>query len=184
MKRTFKVLLLALTQVFVFAKTIDLASKEIKWTGDKVIGDGHYGIVKIKSGKLNIDNGELKKTTVVVDMKTINTTDMTGEWAQKLNGHLMNEDFFAVNKFPESKLVLAKDVKLNDGDNKVKAKLTIKNVTQDVTLNIKKEKNALHVKFEFDRTKFGVKYNSTNFFQGLGDKAIKDIVKMSFQTKL
>ncbi|EQC51086.1 hypothetical protein M901_2229, partial [Bacteriovorax sp. DB6_IX] len=36
MKRTFKVLLLALTQVFVFAKTIDLASKEIKWTGDKV----------------------------------------------------------------------------------------------------------------------------------------------------
>ena len=117
-------------------------------------------------------------------MNTIKTTDMSGEWATKLDNHLKNEDFFNVTKFAESKLVLANDVKLKEGLNKVKAKLFIKEKSGDITLDIQKNKKDLSVSFTFDRTKFDVKYNSPNFFQNLGDKALKDIVKMSFKTKL
>jgi polyisoprenoid-binding protein YceI len=182
--KSLKITFIALIQAVVFAGTVDLKSKDIKWVGDKVIGDGHSGIVKIKSGKLDFEKKTLKKTTIIVDMHTIKTTDITGEWALKLDGHLKNDDFFSVNKFPESKLVLAKDVVLKEGLNKVKVKLQIKDKSHDVTLDVQKNKKSLSVSFKFDRTKFGVKYNSTNFFQGLGDKAIKDTVKMSFQTKL
>lgn len=182
--KSLKVLGLVLLQVLAFGKTVDLTSKNINWLGDKVIGDGHSGIVKIKKGSLDVSNGVLKKTTITVDMNTIKTTDMSGEWALKLDGHLKNDDFFSVNKFPESKLVVSKDTKLVEGVNKVKAKLFIKDKSGDVTLVINKKKSDLKVNFEFNRTKFNVKYNSPNFFQGLGDKAIKDVVKMSFETKL
>ena len=36
----------------------------------------------------------------------------------------------------------------------------------------------------FDRTKFGMTYGSDNFFQGLGDKAINDLVKIEFNIVL
>jgi hypothetical protein len=32
----------------------------------------------------------------VLDMTSINATDLTGEYQQKLNGHLKNGDFFEV----------------------------------------------------------------------------------------
>jgi polyisoprenoid-binding protein YceI len=182
--KSLKIMALVLLQALAFGKSVDLKSQDISWVGDKVIGDGHSGIVKIKKGSLDISKGLLKKTTITVDMNTIKTTDMTGEWALKLDGHLKNDDFFAVNKFPESKLVISKDVKLKEGTNKIKAKLFIKDKSGDITLIVNKKKSNLVVNFEFDRTKYGVKYSSPNFFKGLGDKAIKDIVKMSFKTKL
>jgi hypothetical protein len=35
----------------------------------------------------------------VLDMTSINATDLSGEYQQKLNGHLKNGDFFEVEKF-------------------------------------------------------------------------------------
>ncbi|OIQ17206.1 MAG: hypothetical protein BM556_13415 [Bacteriovorax sp. MedPE-SWde] len=182
--KLFKVITLVLIQALVFSKMIDLKSKDISWIGDKVIGNGHSGVVKIKKGSLNIKDGVLGNATIVADMNTIRTTDIEGEWALKLDAHLKNDDFFSVNKFPESKLAVRDSVKLVEGANKVRATLFIKDKKDEIILLVKKKGSNLDVNFEFDRTKFGVKYNSTNFFKGLGDKAIKDKVRMSFKLKI
>ena len=38
-------------------------------------------------------------------MTSINTTDLKGEWKDKLDGHLKADDFFGVEKFKTATLV-------------------------------------------------------------------------------
>ena len=68
------------------------------------ITESHNGDIKIKSEKLILENGRIIGGDVVIDMTTINTTDMSEKYNQKLNSHLNNEDFFYVEKFPISEL--------------------------------------------------------------------------------
>ena len=69
--------------------TIDKNKKEIKadkskvvWKGYKVTGS-HEGTIAIKSGFLNFDADKLIGGEFVMDMTTINTTDMQGEYKGK-----------------------------------------------------------------------------------------------------
>ena len=60
----------------------------------------------------------------------------------------------------------------------VKANLTIKEVTEEITLALSTaEENGvvtLTSTLNIDRTKFGVTFNSGNFFENLGDHLIND----------
>jgi polyisoprenoid-binding protein YceI len=60
----------------------------------------HDGTVNVKSGNLVLKNGAVVGGEFVLDMTTINSTDLSGEYQGKLNGHLKNGDFFEVEKFP------------------------------------------------------------------------------------
>ena len=56
--------------------------------------------------------------------------------------------------------------------------MTIKGITHSVTFPAKVEINGLNflatAKIKIDRTKWGIEYNSGNFFKDLGDKLILD----------
>ena len=62
--------------------------------------------------------------------------------------------------------------------NNIKANLTIKDVTEEITFALSSaEENGiitLTSSLKVDRTKFGVTYNSGNFFEDLGDYLVED----------
>lgn len=181
--RIFTILALVALSLSAMAKDIDVKKSTLKWTGEKVSGE-HWGNIKIKSGNLKLKKGKITGGEFTVDMTTITTGDLEGEWAQKLVGHLNNEDFFKTSEYKTSKLVItsAKEVKPNFYE--LKGDLTIKDKTHLVTFNAKLKNGNYEGRLVFDRTKYGVKYGSGSYFSDLGDKMIYDDVKLDFNIAL
>ena len=89
---------------------VDTQASSIQWKGGKKIGSFHNGDVKIKSGTVETDaKGQVKSASVVADMKTISDEDLKSnpEYQKKLVTHLSSEDFFNVEKYPESTFALS-----------------------------------------------------------------------------
>jgi polyisoprenoid-binding protein YceI len=154
-------------------KKVDASKSTVAWIGKKVTGQ-HNGTINLKEGALVFKKKKLKGGTFTVDMTSINTTDLTGEYKGKLDGHLKADDFFGTDKYPTSKL----DFKLisDNGDNtyNVTANLTIKDVTAPVNFKITVKGNVATTTLKIDRTKYGIKYGSGSLFDNLGDKTIND----------
>ena len=182
MKNAIKKLVIATIVAFVtFSFTsIDGEKKEIKienskvvWKGYKVTGS-HEGTIAIKSGFLTFDNETLTGGEFVIDMTSINTTDMQGEYKGKLDGHLKSDDFFGVANHPTAKLVFTKVKATSKNAYNVKGDLTIKGKTHPVTFNMSVYGNKATASLKIDRTKYGIEYKSASFFESLKDKAIYD----------
>lgn len=153
-------------------KEVNVKESKIEWTGEKITGS-HQGTITLKEGFLNFDEKTLTGGEFVMDMTSINVTDLTGENKQKLEGHLSSDDFFGVNNFPTAKLVI-KDAAKKGNVYGVTGDLTIKGITKPITFDLKVDKNSASTKFEIDRTKYGVRYGSGSFFDNLGDNTIYD----------
>ena len=118
-------------------------------------------------------------------MKTIADVDLTDAgYNAKLIGHLKSDDFFAVDKFPESILVVKKVTLVSGNDYKFLGDLTIKGVTNPIEFTAKVTQNGDKLSAEgtitVNRAKFGVKYGSSSFFENLGDKVIYDDFTLTF----
>ncbi|MBJ6369222.1 YceI family protein [Snuella sedimenti] len=180
MKNTIKKLVMATVVAFVTFSFTDGEKKEIKienskvvWKGYKVTGS-HEGTIAIKSGFLTFDNEALTGGEFVIDMTSINTTDMEGEYKGKLDGHLKSDDFFSVAKHPTSKLVFTKVIASGKNAYNVTGDLTIKGKTHPVTFTMSIYGNKATASIKVDRTKYGIEYKSASFFDSLKDKAIYD----------
>lgn len=156
------------------AASIDTAKSTVYWQGTKVTGR-HFGTVKLKSGDVKIEKGQLVSGTVVVDMKSFTATDLEGEWLDKLNAHLKNEDFFNVEKHPTATLKIKKVEGFT-----VTADMTVLGKTKEVSFIAAHSGKKFVGTLEFDRTDFGLKYGSASFFKSLGDKAIDNKVSLAF----
>lgn len=155
------------------SKKVDAAKSSIHWVGKKVTGQ-HEGTVALKEGNLIFKGKKLTGGSFIVDMTSLTSTDLTGEYLGKLNGHLKSEDFFGTEKFPTSKLVFKSIGDKGNGVYTVTADLTIKDVTAPVKFEITVKGNTATTTFKVDRTKYGIKYGSGSFFDNLGDKTIND----------
>ncbi len=154
-------------------KKVDATKSSITWIGKKVTGQ-HNGTVALKEGSLIFKGKKLTGGSFVVDMTSLTSTDLTGEYLGKLNGHLKSEDFFGTEKFPTSKLVFKKIADKGNGVYNVTADLTIKDVTAPANFTITVKGTTATSTFKIDRTKYGIKYGSGSFFENLGDKTISD----------
>jgi polyisoprenoid-binding protein YceI len=160
--------------------TIDGEKKEIKkenskiaWKGYKVTGS-HEGTIDIKFGFLNFNENILTGGELTIDMTSIITTDLEGEYKGKLEGHLKSDDFFGVEKNPISSLVFTNVKATGKNSYSITGDLTIKGITNTVTFDLSVYGNKATASLKIDRTKFDVKYGSSSFFDGLKDKAIYD----------
>lgn len=160
------------------ATEVDPAQSEFKWTGTKVTGK-HYGKLPLKESKVTAEKNQVKGGEFVLDMTNVTVEDLTGEYETKFLTHMKSGDFFDVQKWPTAKLV----VERMDGQ-KAYGKLTIKDKTENVEFPYKQNKNVFEGTLKFDRTKFGMVYNSSNFFKNLGDKAIYNEVVVDFKVTL
>ena len=93
-------------------------------------------------------------------------------------------DFFGIEKYPLSTFKISSVESLQtEGAYKIKGDLTIKETTLEETVVAKVvfdgEMVIVTANFDIDRTKYNVKYGSNNFFEGLGEKAIKEIFNLN-----
>ena len=166
---------------------VDLTASLLAWKGTKP-GGAHNGTVALKPSSLVIEDGKVTGGEFTVDMSSIKNLDIKSpEYAAKLVGHLSNQDFFDVEKFPTSKFVIT-SVKDTDGKLAVTGNLTIKDVTKSITIpaSLSEADGVYSFKsdtFSIDRADFNVKYGSKKFFDNLKDKFIDDLVEMSFEVK-
>lgn len=155
------------------SKKIDAKKSTINWVGKKVTGE-HSGTVNFQEGMLIFKGDKVAGGNFTVDMTSLTSTDLTGDWKAKLDGHLKSEDFFGTEKNPTSTLKFTKIAPKGNGAYTVTADLTIKGITNPVTFDLIVKGNTASTKFNIDRTKYGIKYNSKSFFDSIGDKAIYD----------
>ncbi|OWY25170.1 YceI family protein [Sphingobacteriales bacterium UPWRP_1] len=158
---------------------VDLQNSKILWTGYKVTGK-HTGTVNLVRGTLTFDGENLSGGNFEIDMNSITCTDLEGEWAGKLVGHLKSDDFFGANNYPTAKFNITKVVSMGKpGEYKVLGDMTIKSTTKPVKFFTTVSKNAVNkniatAKITIDRSEFDIKYGSGSFFDSLGDKTIYD----------
>ncbi|MDP3314305.1 YceI family protein [Lutibacter sp.] len=154
-------------------KTSNVTSSTIKWKGYKPTGS-HSGTIQLASGKLEIDGEKLKGGSFVADMSTIKDDDGNA----RLEGHLKNQDFFEVDKYPTSTFVIT-SVSNIGSKTMVTGDLTIKDVTKSITFPATVEvKSGVATltsdTFKINRAHFNVKYQSKSFFDDLKDKFVDD----------
>ena len=165
------------------SKKVDASKSKVLWLAKKV-GGQHNGDINLKEGTLIFKSKKLVGGNFTVDMNSINTTDLQGEYKGKLDGHLKADDFFGVEKFPTSTLVFKKIGAKKGAANTyvVEADLTIKGITAPITFDIVANKGVANAKLMVDRTKYDIKYASKNF-GALADKAIDDEFELKVQLK-
>jgi len=173
------IIILALFQVVTASSQqfqLNPKSSKLAWTGYGEIGDfKQSGTIKARAGSLMLaENGTIQSAQVVIDMKSIHHAD------KNLSKHLLKKDFFNSKKYPTAELVL-----LSIEDHQVTANLTIKGITHAITFPIQFEKEGTRMIIKgavtIDRTKYGIKYNSSSYFQDLGNYAIKNEFDLSFE---
>jgi polyisoprenoid-binding protein YceI len=164
---------------------IDTQKSKVFWTGKKVTGE-HTGYLSIGNGNVVVDNNKVVSANLNLDLNTIECTDLSGEWKDKLVGHLKSEDFFSVEKFPNAIFTIT-DVKSEGEKKTVVGDLTIKGITHEISfpadINVKGEELTANGTALIDRTLWDIKYNSGKFFASLGDKAIYDEFEIKFELK-
>ncbi len=162
---------------------VNAEQSTFNWHAKKVTGE-HMGTVKFATGTVELNGAKLVGGSFDVDMTSIACTDLTGEWNEKLIGHLKSADFFAVDNFKTANLKIKsasaiKGAKAGADNYNVVADLTIKGITKEVKFPafvvIKKSGEVVaNASFDIDRTAYDIKYGSKSFFEGIGDKAIDD----------
>lgn len=156
---------------------VDGTASSINWLAKKVTGQ-HGGTIAMTSGTLTVANDNITGGSFVIDMNSIKCTDLTGEWADKLIGHLRSDDFFSVEKNPTAQLTITKVNYESANKANIDANLTIKGITKAISFPsaISKKGDVLVAvsTIRVDRTKFDIKYGSKSFFESIGDKAIED----------
>lgn len=163
----------ASTPAEVVTKEVKTSESTVTWKGYKVTGS-HYGTINLQSGSLSFDGDKLVGGEFVVDMSSLVSDDLEGEYKGKLEGHLKSDDFFGVEKHPTSKLVFT-EVKANGKNSyEVTGDLTIKGITKAVTFDLSVYGSKATATMKVDRSEYDVRYGSGSFFDNLGDKTIYD----------
>ena len=154
-------------------KTVDVEKSKVTWKGYKVTGS-HEGTISLKEGYLDFEGDKLTGGMFVVDMTTINTTDLSGDMKGKLDGHLNSADFFGVEEHKTSTLKIT-DVKATGKNSyEVTGDLTIKGTTKPVTFEMSVYGSKATASLKVDRAAYDIRYGSGSFFDNLGDKTIYD----------
>lgn len=159
---------------------LDRANSSIKWKAYHKGGfDPRFGTLE-SEGILTLEDDVIASGKFTIDMNSLRTDDAAvdvaktdGKTAADLDGHLKNEDFFEVEKYPTSKLEItsvrsfdpAKDQSvLADATNVISGNLTIKEKTVNISFPAKVSINENEVivqsKFTINRQDWGLTYGT------------------------
>ncbi len=164
--------------------SVNAASSTMTWTGSKprVLGYEDSGTINIKSGTLRVADGHVFEGDFFIDMQSIKVTETsnTKAGADKLENHLLSDDFFAAEKYPNAEFVIK-----NVTNGVVTGDLTIKATTKTISFpaTIVAESDTRLVadaSVTLNRSLWDIRYGSGTFFDDLGDSLIADEMKLTF----
>ncbi|MGB0839219.1 MAG: YceI family protein [Chitinophagales bacterium] len=165
------------------AKTmaVDVAKSQVTWVGTKPVGQ-HNGTIGVKSGSVDVTDGTVTGGKFVLDITSLKATDMDEEGNGKLTDHLLADDFFDAEKFPEASFEITgvapytepadstKKALLAGATHNITGNLTLKGVSKSITFPAKVNAGGAGVlanaNFNIDRTQWGMNYGN--------DKSLKD----------
>ena len=168
---------------------IDTQASSVAWKGIKKTGSSHHGQIAVKDGELQVEKkGTVTGGQINIDMAKISNEDLKDnpEYQKKLVGHLSNEDFFNVTKFPTSSFKLTSITPQAKNEVLVKGELTMIGKTNPIefpaTITTDKGVMTGEAVVKVDRTKWGLKYGSGNIFKELtADKIINDEFELTLK---
>lgn len=160
---------------------VAIKKSQVTWEGEKLTGS-HDGTIDLKEGFFLMEGGELVGGEFVVDMTTINVTDLEGDGKAKLEGHLNSDDFFGVKEYPTSKFVINTVAKKGDTYG-ISGTLTIKGKSNPIAFDLVMTDDTATTTLKIDRTKYDIRYGSGSFFDNLGDKTIYDEFTLNINLK-
>ena len=171
---------------------VDLENSNIDWIGRKVTGE-HSGTLNLSDGFVIWNGKSITGGKLTFDMISIKNTDIESpEWKEKLEKHLMAEDFFFADSFPHAILEIKNHRQTIDDKSEnidqIIADLTIRGITHEISfpLEIYQTKSVHNAEgtIEINRSLFNIRYKSGTFFEDLGDRMIYDdfTVQFSLQT--
>ncbi|HEX8023416.1 YceI family protein [Mucilaginibacter sp.] len=152
------------------------AKSNIDWIGRKVTG-AHNGTIAVKEGSLTFADGQLTGGQFDIDTTSIKILDVTDPATNaQFAGHLASDDFFNSENYPEAQFVTTSVNKGSNDTYRINGDLTIKGITHPVGFDAQVTAAADTVsatgKIVVDRTKYGMRFRSGNFFKDLGDTLI------------
>jgi polyisoprenoid-binding protein YceI len=154
------------------------------WNADPV-----HSNVSFEVGYAGVNNfrGGFREFTATLDGSTLEgsakvaSVDVKDE---QLNGHLQTPDFFDAQRFPEITFKATELTRSDDNRISGKGELTIKGITEPITLAgeiapapatdpFGRERLGLRLESQIDRTKYGVSWNAPN--QSGGNYLAEDV---------
>lgn len=160
--------------------SVDTAQSVIRWKGTKFWGLGkHEGIVSLASGHLVVEDGDISSGTFIIDMHTIEVTDIPKSDPiprKRLRDHLMDDDFFAVATYPTAHFTLTQ-VRKHEGKHLITGDLTLRGQTHTVTFEavfsaLSNTTVQATARLSIDRQKWGVAYRGSRLTNDLVDDDI------------
>jgi len=136
---------------------VDTAASVVRWKGTKFLGLGkHEGIVRIGSGSLAMNGTSGIAGAFTIDMRTIEVTDIPSTDPiprNRLRDHLVDEDFFWVDRYPVASFVLTSVRRAADNRYTVDGTLTMRGVSHPVSFEatlLSFERGVLRVKADLE----------------------------------
>ncbi len=164
---------------------VDMVESRVDWRGYKIIESenkesGHYGFIKLKSGTMHVENGQVTAGKFVIDVTTLESADLNDDPDKKakLDGHLKAEDFLNVEEYPLATFEIT-GTKPIEGDynTEVSGNLDMRGTPKQISFkaNIGIKDGVLEMKteeFTINRQDFGMT------FKGGQGSVIKDNVSL------
>ena len=142
--------------------TIDIEKAIVFWKGTKMRGMGkHEGVILFSSGELYTNGQVLKGGEFMVDMSTIEVTDIPVHEQiprQNLIDHLKSKDFFNVDSFSTASLFLKEVTYVTTDSILISAELEIKGIVRSVTFFSTKKGNQLKARLTVNRFDWDINF--------------------------
>jgi len=146
-------------------------TSKVEWVGAKVTGDHTGGFKKI-TGTANVEGGKLKQLTAEIDIASLFSDN------RKLTAHLLNKDFFEVDKFAKASF---RSTEISEKN--IKGILDMHGVKKEISFaaEISVSASSVSIKGDFtiNRKLWGINY------KGQANNLIKDevLIKLNVQYK-
>ncbi len=144
---------------------VETTASKIEWAATKKSGF-HQGVIKVKGGDVQVENGKLTGGKFVIDVNSINATDFVDNPAENnLVKHLKSKDFLETETYPDATFEISKVDYKDDKNVTLNGKLTMKGVSLPLsfpaTINNADEKRFFgFAHFTIDRTLWNILYDT------------------------